>query len=299
MIKVTTASLNALRESDLPLAVFAFEDGGIAGAASLTPKVRKAVLDKAKSEHFKGTVSDCVTVFASDGARERRFIVVGLGKRKGFSPEALRRAAGALSQFARKRYAVVAVLPNGEAQALAEGLLLASYRFEEYKKPEEGVVFAEARLVIEAAAQRAKLEAAVNRAALYAEAVCLTRDLVNRGPSDKRPESLGAVAKALAEGHVTVKLIDAKEAEKLGMGSYLSVARGSDVPPCFVHLVYKPKGAKRKIGLVGKGITFDSGGLSLKPPQSMEDMKMDMAGAALVLGVFKVIERLKIKAEVH
>ena len=89
-------------------------------------------------------------------------------------------------------------------------------------------------------------------------------------------------------------------ARKLGMGSYLAVARGSSEPPYFLHLVYKPKGkAKKRIGLVGKGITFDSGGLSLKPPQHMETMKMDMAGAATVLAIFKVLPRLKVRAEVH
>ncbi|MEK7656666.1 MAG: M17 family metallopeptidase, partial [Elusimicrobiota bacterium] len=110
---------------------------------------------------------------------------------------------------------------------------------------------------------------------------------------------LAEAAKGLAGSGVTVRVIEKEEAADLRLGSFLGVARGSVHPPALVHLIYKPKGAKKKIALVGKGITFDSGGLSLKPPQGMETMKCDMAGAALVLGVFKVLARLKPKVEVH
>ncbi|MBI4423625.1 MAG: leucyl aminopeptidase [Elusimicrobia bacterium] len=299
MIQLKAVPWSALRDSDAPLVVFAFEDSGVAGASMLAPKVRRALLDKAKADGFKGSASETLSLTASDGLRERRFILAGLGKRKEAGLETVRRAAGSAGQYARRRFKTIGVLPPPEAQAAGEGLLLSSYRFEEYRKPDAEAQWAEAQLAIETPAQRSKLEAAAARATLHAEAVCYARDLVNRGPSDKKPEALGKLAQELGSGTVTVKIIDRKEAEKLGMGSYLSVTRGASAPPSFVHLIYRPKGAKRKIGLVGKGIAFDSGGLSLKPPQSMEDMKMDMAGAALVLGVFKVLERLAVKAEVH
>ncbi|MBI4348046.1 MAG: leucyl aminopeptidase [Elusimicrobia bacterium] len=299
MIQLKAAPWSAVRDSDLPLGIFAYEDAGVAGASVVKPAARRALWEHAKAEGFKGGPGDAVSLHGSDGARQRRWVLVGLGKRKDASPETIRRAAASMGQFARKRFKRLAALLPGDAQAAAEGLILSSYRFEEYKKPDPDAQLAEVQVVVEAPAQRARVESAVNRAALYAEAVAFARDLVNRGPSDKRPESLGKAAKDMSGGTVTVQVIGREEAEKLGMGSYLSVARGSSVPPCFVHLTYRPKGAKRKIGLVGKGITFDSGGLSLKPPQSMEEMKMDMAGAALVLAVFKVLERLKIKAEVQ
>ena len=178
------------------------------------------------------------------------------------------------------------MLPDGDLQAAAEGLQLASYRFDEYRKPEEKKL-KEAKLALQSGLEKKPAEKALARAALASEAVALTRDLVNRGPSDKTPQSLAALAESLAG--VKVKVILKDEAAELGMGSYLAVARGSAVDPVFLHLVYKPKGAKKRVGLVGKGITFDSGGLSLKPPASMETMKMDMAGAASVLGVFKVL----------
>jgi leucyl aminopeptidase len=99
---------------------------------------------------------------------------------------------------------------------------------------------------------------------------------------------------------VTVEVIDAAKAAELGMGGLLGVGRGSSHPPVMVHMIYRPKAkTKKRVALVGKGITFDSGGLSLKPAASMEDMKCDMAGAASVLATFKVIARLQPKAEVH
>ncbi|MCX5787931.1 MAG: hypothetical protein NTX64_05395, partial [Elusimicrobia bacterium] len=299
MIQVKAIPWQRVRESDIPLAVFAYEDAGVAPSAVLSPKVRQLVGERAKAEGFKGSKAETVSVRASDGARERRFIVAGLGKRKEATVDGVRRAAAAVGAYARKRAKCVAVIAGAELQAAAEGLLLSSYRFDEYRKPDDEAQLQEVQLVIEAPGARARTEAAAVRAGLFAEAVCFARDLVNRGPSDKKPEDLGKIAKGLASGPVSVQLIGREEAEKLGMGSYLSVARGSSVAPCFAHLIYRPKGAKRKIALVGKGIAFDSGGLSLKPPQSMEDMKGDMAGAALVLAVFKALERLKVKAEVH
>jgi leucyl aminopeptidase len=150
-----------------------------------------------------------------------------------------------------------------------------------------------------APADRRRLEAAITRAQTGADAICLVRTLVNRGPSDKTPMSLAELAKGLSGSGVTVQILNRKAAAELGMGSFLGVARGSAVEPVMIHLTYAPKGAKKKIALVGKGITFDSGGLSLKPAQSMETMKLDMAGAATVLAVFKALPKLKVKAEVH
>ncbi|MDE2290830.1 MAG: leucyl aminopeptidase, partial [Elusimicrobia bacterium] len=176
---------------------------------------------------------------------------------------------------------------------------LGSYRFTEYKKPEKDDRLKAVRLLAQGAAELKRAQAALDRAALAAEAVRFSRDLVNMAPSDKSPEAMAEVAKSLGGPAVKVEVVDEKQAAKLGMNLLLAVGRGSERAPRMVHLVYSPKGAKRKVALVGKGITFDSGGLSLKPPKSMETMKCDMAGAALVLGVFKVLERLKVKAEVH
>ena len=122
------------------------------------------------------------------------------------------------------------------------------------------------------------------RAEVVARAVALARDLVNTPPSDLRPKDLAEVARAQGEGAgLTVEVLDEKALKKGGFGGILGVGAGSSSPPRLVHLSYRGPGATTTVALIGKGITFDSGGLSLKPPTAMEEMKMDMGGAAAVL----------------
>ncbi|MBI5631173.1 MAG: leucyl aminopeptidase [Elusimicrobia bacterium] len=296
MIKLTTALQSSLKGSELPTALFCFEEGPIAGAKPVLPAQRKAVLDQAKADGFKGGLGDCASFSSPNFGK---LILVGLGKKGDYDAEALRRAAAGLFHYAKGRFARIAVFPADNPQAAAEGLILASYRFLEYKKGEEEKL-SEAVFIAAQAAEKNGFEKALSKAALHAEAVCLARDLVNRGPSDKTPQAMAEIAKSLDGSGIKVSVISRAKAQELGMGSFLGVARGSAHEPAFVHLVYKPQGpARKRLGLVGKGITFDSGGLSLKPPQHMETMKMDMAGAASVLAVFKVLPRLKARAEVH
>ena len=130
----------------------------------------------------------------------------------------------------------------------------------------------------------------------------LARDLVNEPASVMTPSFLAETALKIAKANpqIKAKILDKEQVEKLGMNAYLGIDQGSEEPLKFIHLIYQPKTkAKEKIALVGKGITFDSGGLNIKVGEGMTDMKVDMAGAATVLGVFSVIAGLKIKAEVH
>jgi leucyl aminopeptidase len=274
--------LKALEASAADLAVFAYEDAGLTGVKSLPAKEKAALAAKLKEEGFKGGTKEVARVDVQLFGKHRRVFAAGLGKRKGAGTESFRRAAGTLL---------------GAVRAKRE--TLASYKYEEYKKGDADKLTA-AHLVIQDAGSRVAVEKACAKAALYAEAVFLSRDLVNRAPSDKTPHSLADLAATFEGSGVTVEVIDAVKAADLGMGALLGVGRGSAHPPVMVHMVFKPKAkTKKRVALVGKGITFDSGGLSLKPAASMEDMKCDMAGAASVLATFKVIARLQPKAEVH
>lgn len=299
MIAVTPLSLKALAESAADLAVFSYEDAGLAGVKALNPKEKAALLAALKEEGFKGGAKEVARVDLELFGRRRRVFAVGLGKRKSAGTEAFRRSAGALIGAVRGKREAVAVLCSENVQAVAEGLTLATYKYEEYKKGDEDKLKS-LHVVAQDNAARLALDRTLAKVALYAEAVRLSRDLVNRGPSDKTPTSLAELAESFKGSGVTVEVIDREKAQELGMGSFLGVARGSAQPPAMVHMVYKPKtSTKKRVALVGKGVTFDSGGLSLKPAASMEDMKCDMAGAASVLAVFKVIARLQPKAEVH
>jgi len=271
MLTVSAALLAEFSAGSEPLAVFSYEDAGVAGAAFLPPAARKALAARAKEEGFQGKAGEVAAFGASDGAKERRFYFVGLGKRKESGAESLRKAAAALFKAAKRRHETVWAAPVEPAQALAEGLLLGAYDYRRYLKPDEERKLSKVVLVAAKAPERNKLALALERAQVFCEAVCWVRDLVNDGPSDKSPEDVTKLAGELAKDGLHLKIIDEKEAAKLGMGALLGVGRGSARPPRLLHLSYKPKGpSRRTVALVGKGVTFDSGGLSLKPAQSME-----------------------------
>ncbi len=299
MITVTPLPLKTLESDHRDLAVFVYEDAGLAGAKVLPNAAKVALNAKLHEESFKAGAKEVCRVDLDILGKHRRVFAVGLGKKKSATSETFRRAAGALLGATRSKREKLAVLCSENPQAIAEGLLLASYKYEEYQKGDADKLTS-ANLVVQDAASRVALEKVCAKATTYASAVCFARDLVNRAPSDKTPQSLADLAETLKGSGVTVTVMDKAACTEAGMGGLLGVARGSQEPPVMVHMVYKPKvGTKKRVAIVGKGVTFDSGGLSLKPAASMEEMKCDMAGAASVLAVFKVIAELKPKAEVH
>ncbi|PJA45885.1 leucyl aminopeptidase, partial [Candidatus Uhrbacteria bacterium CG_4_9_14_3_um_filter_50_9] len=239
-------------------------------------------------------------------------LVVGLGKKKEFELDSVRKAAavsfGVANALGVKR--VVSVLhgagngglvPRDCARAITEGVVLASYRFGIYVKPQKKQVDAFEIVTSDGRAVRSA-ELGIEDGEIGAEGAIFARDLVNMPANDMLPETLVEKAKEIGvgKGSIRVRVYDQEKLEKMGAGSLLAVAKGSDNPPYLVHMIYTPEGkAKKKVCLVGKAVTFDSGGLSLKPANFMETMKCDMGGSAVVLGVFSVIDRLAPKAEVH
>ncbi|UCD35933.1 MAG: leucyl aminopeptidase [Nitrospiraceae bacterium] len=221
----------------------------------------------------------------------RRILLVGLGKRSELSREKVRQAGGtALSALRNGRAGDIALssrlfpaLKISPADFL-EGLLLGSYRFEKYRKENDRKRIRRITIL-----SSQKISREVKRAEAATRAAWLARDLVNTPSNEMTPSALAAAARSLK--NVTVRVINRKEAEKLGMGAYLSVAKGSTEPPKFIVITYKKtKGAP--VVLIGKSITFDSGGISLKPSEGMEKMKYDMAGGAAVLGVMQALSEL-------
>lgn len=184
--------------------------------------------------------------------------------------------------------------------AMTEAALLAGYRYSAYKKAPEREV-QDVVFVVDST-RAAAFKKGMDRATSVVRGVTLARDLVNAPPHDMHPEQLAQTARAIAKaskGKVTVKILDRAACEKLGMGAYLAVAKGSAYAPKFIHLTYKPAKPTASVAVVGKGITFDSGGLSLKPADAMMTMKCDMGGAAAVLGLFATLPALAPKVTVH
>ncbi len=251
---------------------------------------------------------------AGDGVAAARVVVHGLGPRDGLTPKRLRSQAGTLARALRGldagRVALAAegpLLAAGDpAQAgrlLAEGFALGLYRFDRHRTRDEdrprGRV-ASLR-VVDSPARGAR--ASQRRAAALAEGFALglalagaqnlARDLANSPANLMTPTDIAERAQGIAEAEgLDCEIIEREEAERLGMRSYLSVAAGSRQPPKFVVLRYRGGRGRRSVGLIGKGITFDSGGISLKPAAGMERMKADMSGAAAVLGAMQAIARL-------
>lgn len=181
---------------------------------------------------------------------------------------------------------------------VAEGIILGTYEFIEFKSKEAASKISLVKEVTFVSTKnKSQIEKDIMKGIVAGEGVCLTRDLVNTPASHMHPETLVNAAYAISnksEGRVTVEVLDEKECAKLGMGSFLGVAQGSVRKPAFIILKYKGAGTKT-FTFVGKSITFDSGGLSLKPADAMMDMKMDMSGGASVLGVFEYLARVKPK----
>jgi leucyl aminopeptidase len=183
-------------------------------------------------------------------------------------------------------------------QALAEGFELARYRFTRFRSRVEPL--APATLTLHSATKPAAAAGALRTAAITAEATCFARDLINTPAGALTPTDLARIAQQLTRHGLRVRVHRRPSLQRLRMGAILGVAQGSAEPPCLIECVYRPRGRmRRRVALVGKGITFDSGGLSLKTAGSMQTQKRDMAGSAVVLSVMRALPALRLPIEVH
>jgi len=324
-VTITRGSFSAAR-ADLAL-TFAFEGEPIHVDGRTTGPLARTLSLLAKQDAFRARRKDIVCWASGGRFPAARYMVAGLGKRSDFSVEAVRDACGfaarrAIGLPARgpARMAVSLPLPMAEgraapvdpaaiAQAAVEGIALGSYRMAKYLTADDAGAPAlrSVELLVPAAAAAA-VQAGVARGRLRAEAVNLARDLVNEPAIVVIPMRMAEVAREVAaQSGLEIKVHEKKDLQRMGMGALLGVAAGSHQPPCLIHLTYKPartgggsnRTRPRRIALVGKGLTFDSGGLSLKTASGMETMKLDKAGATAVLSAMSAVGRMKPSVEVH
>lgn len=225
-------------------------------------------------------------------------IVVGLGEE--VSAETLRKSAAAAAKASREFPTVVTTLHQIEiddaAELVAFGATAALYKFEKFKSESKPTKLE----AIVLAGSGGGGDGAISRGSALAGGVALTRDLVNTPAAAKPPEVLAARVSEIAEARgMSVRIYDENEIVAEGFGGLAAVASGASNPPRMVVVDYNPDGATKQLTLVGKGIVFDSGGLSIKPASSMEDMKTDMAGAATVLGAIQAIADLGLAVNVR
>jgi leucyl aminopeptidase len=265
----------------------------------------KGVLE---AERFAARPGQVTHVHTAGRLPAARVVVAGLGPRGESTLETIRRAAAVAVRRARDLGArTVAVEVLGErqplrrrAQAVVEGAMLGAYVFDRYKKEKAEKQVEELQLLAPDGRAARDAREGADRGDVFARATWLARDLVNAPANDVTPTHLATVAADIAKTHkLGVKIYDRAQCGKLGMGSFLGVAAGSEQPPRFIHLAYTPPRPRRRVAIIGKGITFDSGGLDLKNADGMQRMKNDMAGAAAVLAVMQALPRLKPAVEVH
>jgi leucyl aminopeptidase len=255
---------------------------------------------------FEGTLGETLAVPTAGKLRAKAAILVGVGEPGALTLDGVRRAAAAIARRASKAASVGTTLaslsgtdldPADAAQALAEGFVLGGYQYLEYKGDASPSKLKKVTVI---GAGGADVRNAVSRGAAIADAVIWARDMVNTPSKEKSPADMVAAARRLLRGRgISVQVFEGARLEAERLGGVLGVGQGSEQTPRFLKMTYAPRGARGKaLALVGKGVVFDSGGLSLKTASGMETMKTDMSGGAAVIAAMSTLQDLGVKTRV-
>ena len=289
------------------LVTYVFEDSEpIQGRLTDLDKATGGLLTRlAKSGEISGKTLEFTLLHAPAGLKAARLLLVGAGKRDQFSTAPLRKVAGAALRFLKarsiSRFAFLVRENNATeefAQAIAEGSIAANFESDKYKtEKKNGKTIDSVSIVGYSDSEKAAGEKGLARGVVIAESQNFTRDLVNEPSNKLTPRILAEKAEAMARAAgLAVEILDEQKITDLKMGALLSVAQGSAEPPRVMVITYTPPNPRPGapvIGLVGKAVTFDTGGISIKPSEGMEKMKYDMAGGATMLGVMRALASLK------
>jgi leucyl aminopeptidase len=282
-------------------------DGGIDLDKALGGEISRQIA----RENFTGAKGKTRLLFTAGKIPARFVLLIGVGPRKDCTLEVLRGAGAAIARACDDVGAASAALLLERAtiddmsvparvRALAEGVVLGAYRFDRYKSEKNGEKMRLQRMDFLYSGDAAPVRTAANEGRVIAEAQNFARDLVNIPGNHLTPRQIAAKAKGMAKKYgLSCQVLGPDGIKREKMGGLMAVTQGSAEPPAFVIVTYKPKGTSLgHVALVGKGITFDAGGISLKPPRNMDQMKGDMAGGAAVLAAMQAIAQLKPKAQV-
>lgn len=261
---------------------------------------------------FKGKEGETLLIYTLGKIPAKKVLLLGLGKKEDFEPNTIRKVIGkAVKQLEKSKTDTAAILPMGldknisaetVGQCIIEGAMLASYKFNKYKTSDEDKEsnLKEIYIVSTDNSMIDDMNKGTEIGSVLANGTILARDLVNEPSNVVTPEAIANKAMEIANKHgLEIKIQEREDIQKLGMNCFLGVARGSDKPPKLITIKYFGGDKDDEVlGLVGKGLTFDSGGISIKPSAGMEEMKGDMGGAAAILGAMDIIGSLKPKANV-
>ena len=267
------------------LAINMFEDG----------KTSQELANKyaLEEDNFKGKFKESYLLQTYDKISARKILVIGMGKKEDLTPDKVREIGAKITNKVKsiKAKSVSIDFENIEEYkgALAEGVLIGNYKFDKYKSDKKDSE-EEIEISIDIS------EDTLKRAELTISAMETARNMANEPAAVMTPTKLAEIAQNL---NLNTKVYSGYEIEEMNMGAFYAVSKGSSEDPKFIHITYSPKNAKKKIAIIGKGITFDSGGLNIKPASSMLTMRDDMSAAACVLGVMGKLKELNAEVEVH
>jgi leucyl aminopeptidase len=294
--------------------------------------IQKAAADLLKVGEITGKIFETVMIYNPPGLKTKRLLLVGGGRQKNFSSYELRKLAGTAIRFLKPKQvrALAMVAPEtwgGSAdaasqstlvferggmpdaiQSIVEGAYVADFDPDTYKSDRKDQSMKQLTVVAPAGGDQATLQRALEQGRIIGESQNFTRELVNEPGNRMTPtvlarratEMVNEIAPKLSGAKLSAEVMGGDKIREMKMGAFWSVSQGSDEPPALIVIRYEPEGAPEKpvLGLVGKGITFDSGGISIKPSDGMEKMKYDMAGGAAMLGAMRAIALLKPKVKV-
>jgi leucyl aminopeptidase len=259
-----------------------------------------------ENQEFRGTFGSSMLVYTLDKGSAKKIMLLGLGKREKFTDESARICAGKATQKARElginEFSMLQFsdLEEGLVEAMTEGISLALYSFDKYKDVKEPATkIKEVKILINSDSPR--FQSVAEKSSLIVEAVNFARDIGNLPPNDCPPTHLASIAVSLAQDYgMKVRIMDRYELENMGMGGIISVGKGSNNPPKLIILEYcgVSNQQQRPYLLVGKAVTFDTGGISIKPSEKMDEMKFDKCGGCTVLAVMRAIASMKLAVNV-
>ncbi len=309
-IKAVTANLTDIKADAIIVNHFEGMKQPEGDAAAADRVLDGAISRLIKQKEIKGKPNEITLLYGPAAIPAGRIAVVGLGKKRGLTVDKVRGAVAETCRYLRRKgvtsvatgaqgAGIKDIKPENSVQAVTEGALLGLYTFRRYITKKENNS-GEIKELIITGRPRAALTKAIERGRVLAEAANWARDMVNEPGNNMTPTHMAESARQLSEKYgLKFEVLDKDKMAELGMGGLLGVSQGSQQPPKFIILSYKGKDSDEiDIALVGKGITFDSGGISIKPSDRMGEMKGDMAGGASVLATLIAIARIKPKINV-
>lgn len=313
-MKITAVKEDITKIKTPALIVNLFE--GVRSPSGATGSIDKAldgVISKLISEgEINGTLGETTVIHTFGKIEPDRVIVCGLGPQNDFTSDTVRQAVGETCRHLRKikisnactiahGAGIGRLTPQESGQAIAEGAILGLYKFKRYLSSNDTAEFDKLIIVDNDSSKVPDIEKGIQYGLLMTSGTILARDMVNEPANTMTPSRMAEIASDLGNmGNLEVSILDRTEMETLGMGAFLGVAKGSTQPPKLISLKYNgdPENSSNVLGLIGKGVTFDSGGISLKSAGGMEEMKGDMAGGASVIGAMKILANLQPKVNV-